>query len=286
MSSTKLFLAWSLSAAIGLAAASSAAADTLLVDRGLPNANLNNAAGVSQSNVRWAEQPPYFTGDSFSVGAPGPWRIDTLRVWYVAGTGTVTGDPGDFFQNLTLYMGAQGSGVSAVQTGAFTDGTTTDNSDIHITQVHYAANDPVTGDPLTYQAGNDSFKDIWQIDFTNLNLVVNGGDTIEFGVNGDLNSGVNDYFFLHASNAALSGTPQDGSNGLFLTFDSTDLAAGGSPWDSNRSNPQPSGGWNKSSDINVQVFGSQVPEPGSLISAGIAALVLGGVGLRRRRAQG
>jgi len=68
--------------------APAAMADTLLVDRGLPTANLNNAAGADRSNVGWgyANYDNWFTGDDFTLAAvDGQWRIDTIRTWAYAG---------------------------------------------------------------------------------------------------------------------------------------------------------------------------------------------------------
>ncbi|HEY5082878.1 MAG TPA: hypothetical protein VII48_00025, partial [Rhizomicrobium sp.] len=51
-----------------------AAASVLVVDRGLPTDNLNDAAGANRSNVAWADDPvPYFYGDTFTLptGAAG-----------------------------------------------------------------------------------------------------------------------------------------------------------------------------------------------------------------------
>ena len=65
-----------------------------------------------------------------------------------------------------------------------------------------------------------------------------------------------------------------GDDGIVYGFTSAGAmdTANGYPWNS-------SGGWNKPSDINVQVFGV-VPEPGTIALASIALL---GLAASRRR---
>ena len=82
----------------------------LLVDRGLPQANLNNTSGDYRSNIRWSLYDSGFLGDDFTVGAAGEsWVIDTIRVWTVPGVHKT--DPehlGDFYQDVRLYFGGAG----------------------------------------------------------------------------------------------------------------------------------------------------------------------------------
>ena len=97
-----------------------------------------------------------------------------------------------------------------------------------------AEDDTSSMKPRSYEVTDGSaFKQIWQVDFTNLNLILTGGVLQQFGVQGRVrNPDVNDpvqIWYNHASNAALSGTTQDGSDGTFLGFDLTQLSAGGSP---------------------------------------------------------
>ena len=49
----------------------SAADPVPVVDRGLPQANLNSVSGESRSNVRWSSEEHGFVGDDFTIGAPG-----------------------------------------------------------------------------------------------------------------------------------------------------------------------------------------------------------------------
>src|SRR5580658_4154392 len=90
---------------LGFAPCVFAAGPALLVDRGLPQANLNNTAGDYRSNIRWSLYDSGFLGDDFTVGAAGEsWVIDTVRVWTVPGVTKI--DPehlGDFYQDVRLY---------------------------------------------------------------------------------------------------------------------------------------------------------------------------------------
>ena len=59
--------------ACALALCGGAMSDVLLVDRGLPTANLNNAASSLRSNVAWADsgQPPATSDYLMSMQKPG-----------------------------------------------------------------------------------------------------------------------------------------------------------------------------------------------------------------------
>jgi hypothetical protein len=119
-----------------------------------------------------------------------------------------------------------------------------------------------------------------QVDFA-VNITLAHGQIYDFFLDGS-GSGDGTYVpFVHASNAALSGSPQDGADNLMLyaevlggVLDPTSIGTW-SPTD-----PPPA--WDKASDVNVQVFGS-VPDAGStLLFLGSA---LTGLALLRRRFQ-
>jgi hypothetical protein len=226
-----------------------AAGPLMVVDRGLPQANLNDASG-SRSNIRWSSYESGFLGDDFTVGAKGEsWVIDAIRVWTVPGGRAA--DPahlGDFYQDVRLYVGGADESVSPVLTGRLAKGSD-ESSDARI-----AISDATS-------KGAESYEDfgtrvhVWQIDFTQLNLNVAGGEKVRFGAFGlgrarTDKEGKTYAWFNAASNAGLASAKQDGADGEMLLFTS-----GGkfkSVFDGKGA------GWDKSSDIDVQVFAHRV----------------------------
>ncbi|MCX7799254.1 MAG: PEP-CTERM sorting domain-containing protein [Fimbriimonadales bacterium] len=244
-------------AALGAVASSQA---VVLVDRGLPNQNLNNAAGSNRSNVAWGSSASgSFTGDDFTLPNAAPaYAITGIRTWLVT-LDDYAASPqasfGSLIASLTLWLGpAGGTGDVAATPYAFT-----------ATRVTY---DGTT----TYQGGSGALRSLWQIDWDTTGLVLPGGAKMNFGVSGSTTSG-STLIFNHASNAAKGGVPADGADGSIKGFQpdgSFDYI-----WNSGVD-----GGWDKPSDINVVVTGVPVPEPATL------ALGLGGLAaaaLRRRR---
>jgi hypothetical protein len=261
---------------VGLATAASVSLADTLIDRGLPSANLNNIAGSNRSNVSWGypqnQGGEWTTGDDFTLGATGDvgnpvWRLDTIRVWITAGPTDSAFSLSDRYANTSLYLKNGAGPVSLAKSGTFTGGNATNNPDISISQVQYAGG-------LDYQGSSGAFIRIWQVDFTNLNLTVTPGDMVQFFPYGQLNvPNSGQAWFNHASNAALSGTTQQGADNLMSWLDINDLTSFGA-WDSNAPNT-----WDKSSDINVQAFGAAIPAPGSLALLGLGGIVA----IRRRR---
>lgn len=256
---------------IALSAAMTAPAFSApLIDRGLPDQNLNSDAGSDRSNVAWGFEGDFFSGDTFSLGsnASGAWEVQGLRTWAIGGR-PMGGELGNIFSDVSLFLGEAGAeSIPTVASGNII-GNGTDNADIQITPVTYA-------DGSDYEGSSGTLSQIWQIDFLNLGTF-SPGDYI-FGITGAGDSAI---WFNHASNANLSGTPQDGANNEYNWFagTSTDLQATvGGVIDSDGD------GWDKSSDVNVQVFATEateVPLPGSLplLGLGLAGLMF----LSRRR---
>lgn len=248
-------------ACVGLMSAGTAGAATVLFDRGLPTANLNNIAGSSRSNVAWADgetsatpSPYYLPGDNFTLTSNA--QVSDIRVWIVA--------PSTTYQptGLSLLGGDAGGTISTIST-TYTP-----------TSVTYS-------NGKTYQGSSGSYRSIYQVDFTtNLNLAA--GQTYDFFVNQPYLPYGTAYAnaFLHASNAALSGSPQQGADGVFLWLEVNAGVQTVQTW-----NSYPSA-WDKSSDANVQVFGTPTPIPGSGLLAAVGGLALiGGMALRRRMAK-
>lgn len=233
-----------------------AAGPALLVDRGLPQANLNSPSGDYRSNIRWSSYDSGFLGDDFAVGAAGEhWVIDTVRVWTVPGVRKI--DPehlGDFYQDVRLYFGGAEEGLSPIATGMLA------RSSNQASSPNILISDVTASGGVPYEEfGNN--KHVWQIDFTRLNLQVQGGVKYRFGAwglgrtmlnkAGEPNKAGKTYaWFNAASHAPLASATQDGADGEMLLFTS------GGKFKSVFNGK--GAGWDKSSDIDVQVFGRRI----------------------------
>lgn len=235
--------------------AGAAGADPIIFDRGLPTANLNNASGANRSNVAWGDVDPYLVGDTFNLSGTSAYTIDDFTVWYINST---TYPVDEATANFSLYVG---SSTAAPLTDVSTSWTTS--------TVQYQGG-------LDYQGTSGSFLTITQLTFTNLGLTVSGNTNYYFTVAAlDSSSNLIAPLFLHSSNAPLSGSTQQGANGLFSGFLYNNGAV---TWDYDWNSA--GGGWDKSSDVNVQITGAVVPVPAA---AGLGFLGMGLVGLLRRR---
>ena len=262
-------------ACVGLMSAGTAGAATLLFDRGLPTINLNNAAGSNRSNVAWADSETSATpseywlpGDNFTLSSNS--QVSDIRVWIVGAGATA---PGYLPTGISLLGGNAGGTISTIST-TYT-----------YTSVTYPSSTE------TYQGSSGAYSNIYQVDFsTNLNLAA--GQTYDFFVNQPYEyvSSTIGYAnaFLHASNAALSGSTQQGADGVFLWLDVNGNAQTVQTWYSGTGGGTSGfpAGWDKNSDANVQVFGTPTPIPGSGLLAAVGGLALiGGMALRRRMAK-
>jgi hypothetical protein len=219
----------------------------LVVDRGLPQANLNNVSGTSRSNVRWGWHDEGFLGDDFTIGAPGErWVVDSIRTWTVpGGKGATLQHLGDYYQDLRLHFG-QGDVTPVVAAQLTVGSDDTSSSNVRVSDATQAG-------AVLYDDFGTPLR-IWQIDFSNLSLSVEGGVKSRFGVWGQgrpVPGDQNVYsWYNHASNAALSGSRQDGADGVMLLFDAAGRSRGTHNAEGN--------GWDKPADINVQVYAHRV----------------------------
>jgi hypothetical protein len=237
--------------AASLAVAMSANA-AMLVDRGLPTANLNNAAGPNRANVDWLQIGSsagyYVVGDTFKNTSSQTWSINTIRLWTDGGT-----------DQAILWGGVQGSTIGVVQGSGVISGPTT----------------YVNG--YGYQANSGLYYDLHQIDFA-VNIILAPGQTYDFFLDGtDPTSGYT-LPFVEASNAALSGSPQDGADNTMLQAEVVNGILGNVVTWTSLNN-----GWDKASDVNVQVIGTPVPEPTTMIAGALLLLPFGASTLRMLR---
>lgn len=223
---------------LALASCSFTAANaTLLFDRGLPEKNLNNAAGADRSNVAWTEGVlDTLLGDTYTLGGSGTYHVDTIRVWVVGES-----------KDLVLWGGAEGALTQLSSTAVST-------------AVKYLGGEE-------YQGSSGSFIQMYQIDFA-VDMFVNGGDTQYFFLQGTTPVNVNYNPFMHASNAALSGSTQQGADDLMYSAKlSGGNLSGVASWTS------AGNGWDKASDFNVQVLGERaVPGPAAIVPFAVGLL--------------
>jgi len=227
-----------------------AAGPALVMDRGLPQANLNSASGDYRSNIRWSLYESGFLGDDFTVGAAGEhWVIDTIRVWTVPGI--TEKDPehlGDFYQDVRLYFGEPEGGLTPLVTGRLASGSN------EISNPTILISDATATGGVPYEEFGTNMR-VWQIDFTQLNLKVQGGLKYRFaswGLGRPIPNKVDKTYawFNAASHAPLAVAKQEGADGEMLLFTSGGKFKGVFNGKG--------AGWEKASDIDVQVFGHRV----------------------------
>ncbi|MDV3353205.1 hypothetical protein QGP82_31315 [Leptothoe sp. LEGE 181152] len=245
-----------------LSIAQSARAE-LLFDRGLPFKHINNEAGEGRSNVRWAAgfDNQNFYGDDFSIGELGEcYRIDHIRTWVVLGyreddLPAEPGEVGDWFSEVRLLGGLPAAEpLSVLALGELTKGSSViNNSNIELSRVTY----PNATGSNYHNFGRDIT--VWQLDFYDLNWVVEGGRRYNFSVQGmgrPLEK--RDYlhgWYNHATSAQYRVSPQQGADNLMLVFSNEGEFVRVAEAEEN---------WDKPSDINIQIFGEQLANSGSL----------------------
>jgi hypothetical protein len=131
-----------------------------------------------------------------------------------------------------------------------------------VTQVTYAGG-------TSYQGNSGGFDNIYQLDYP-VNITA-GSVTFDFAIVGDSKTG--DLAYLHASNADLSESTQQGSDDhVYAWVYVWDIDNPSSGYDLQEEYPET---WDKGSDFNVQVFGEVIPEPTTVI----IWTLLGGLGI-------
>ncbi len=202
------------------------------VNRPLPDSDLNNAAGSSRRNIRWADKATSVGyGDDFTLASGKNWVVDKIVVWCVPDVSVSPAyNLSDYYSSVSLYGGPTSAVLptTPISTGTFTTGNSTDNNNIAITSATYLGG-------VNYQDADGAYSQIWRIEFANPNFgTLTGGTSYSFGVLGVPR--VDRLWFNHASYSAPS--PWDG---YIRRFDSTTSIS-------------PTGWFGKGSDINVQVF--------------------------------
>ncbi len=234
-------------AAIMILAASGVANAGIVFDRGLPSGNLNNAAGSNRSNVAWADDnyaDGVFVGDNFLIGGSGQTTVTSLVVWLI--------DP--------VRYGATANTTYTLWTGIDDLSVLSTEGSSALSRDYYPGTSSVE-----YQAQDGTSREIYKLTF-DLNWTVDNDTVCRFGI-----SNSDDVLmFVHASNAPLSVSTQEYPDDSYFTFNSDGT------YNSTCNSGDSGCGWDKGSDINVQLF--SVPEPATL-----ALLGLGGLMLRRSK---
>lgn len=201
----------------------------LMFDRGLPTANLNNAAGLDRSNVEWSDietppEAPWLPGDDFTLPGSGPFTVTTIRVWSTDTT------------DLDLRGGVAGGPISIIA-----------NTYTSI-PVTYANGEG-------YQTSAGDFLQLYQIDF-NVDITVGGGTTYQYFLDGPSTPSGTDFagVRLHASNAALSGSPQEGADDFFLFLGNHANVYTWNTMTGDGTYCPGCIGWTNTSNANIQVF--------------------------------
>jgi hypothetical protein len=248
--------------AISLTAAMSASAD-LLVDRGLPTATAVGGVLPNSSSIGWADwetsaspSPYALQGDSFTIGGSGSYTVTDIRVWTA---------PSPY---LPLPAVSLLGGV--------------DGSTIGLTPINTSYT--VTSSGFSDTGGAGEAVPLYQLDFA-VNLTLTAGQTYDFFLNGPFTqwttADTSDFYspWLQYSTGQSGG----GADGLQLLLNvASDGSTSVGTWNTGTgagTEGYPAG-WDAASDANVQVFGTPVPEPTTMIAGALLLLPFGASTLR------
>jgi len=267
-----------LTLAVSLVAAACFLHADVLYNLPLPDQNVNGTAPSSdqRSNIAWGDVAVYdgynwADGGDFTIGTAGQsYQISSLTVWLVGDAG---GDPlNSIFSSLTLSGGTPGSAsgspacaditgpvcLSAGNIGTLaTDNTDGTDPNLSVTSVNY----PQGQDFQSTKTG--VFKDLFQVTFGGLNWVVQGGTLYTFfvsGVEGTVgNGGVSPYLAASDMNLGYSSetAQESAADGLLWEF------ASDGPEVMDSWNSLTVGAWYQPTDTDVEIQGTQLPEPAS-----------------------
>jgi hypothetical protein len=245
-----------------------APADTLLFSYGLPTQNLNGSPPpANRSNGSPGGYPTYtespssylIEGDSFTIGSSGQQYYLTTGTLYMiygaaGGPTDTTSISTDNFPSLTLWAGVAG--------------------DIHpVSTTYTVTRDYYSNDENFQRGGTGEWRGIWRIDFT-LNADIEGGQKYYYFLDGLFQNDSGQYQApnLLAANPSLGGVTPVGHTDdpmQYYDIDSGDITLAGTSLPS---------GYAKA---NIEIYGSQVPLPGTLLLLGSG--LFGLIGLRRLR---
>lgn len=275
----KRFQYYSLIVLFALSGGSGALWGSLIYERDLPNAVdsggtmwVNNTAPV-RANVDWAGGPDTSSGydiigDTFSFA--GGANINSLTVYEISNTPCATSacigaaTPGSEFSSISLFLGPQAGTLNQMATT-------------------YSAVQQYYQPGMSYQGPSGDYYAIFALTFNFASQAVAAGQTWAFAVDGIANgnnllmlSGVNTAAAIQSSTVSNPVIENGGDNQYYYynltsqTLTSTNSAAG-FPYACNSGGA--CGGWDKGSDLNVQINGILLPEPGTILLTGLGMLV-------------
>lgn len=267
---------------------------SLIYANALPTAGVN-AADAVRSNWAWYDSgypgvgASYYSerwlqGDGFTLpsNTSGQWVIDTIVTYSVASLTVPLADYGadDFgaeFSSVALYTGIGDpsyAGMSMRTVGTINPAGSNSNPDITHERIFYDQGQD-------YLDANQNWAPLWKTTFGNLNWTVDAGVEYYFAVDGapraPYGGGTYGLWYNHFTDYdfAATGDQADGADKQYWIFYNSEL-----PLTAGSRYLQDSFYMPPGVDVNVEIYGDEIPEPGSLF-----LVALGGVFLIARRAK-